>query len=94
MFIAEIIKSRKPYPKMSFNDILTEANRRQHLDPKIAHRRPLSDWKVNLWTDLKGNKTAQTWISKIRAVPRYLPYDYLSELGKKRFKMGREYRNE
>jgi hypothetical protein len=83
-FIAEIIKSRKPYPRMSLSDILTEADKRQHLFPTIAHYRPVPTWKVAFWTAMKGKNKAQKYISKIRADPRYLPLDYLTTRGRER----------
>jgi len=89
MFIAGIIASRPPFPKMSVPEIFREANRLQDLDPNIAHRRPVPDWEVDVWTEMKGSKRAQTWIAKIRADPRYLPYEYLTPKGKERFRMNR-----
>jgi hypothetical protein len=84
-FVAEIIKSRKPHPKMTVLEILREADRRQELRIEEEHRRPVPDWRVRLWSDMKGDSRAQSYISKIRADPRYLlPFEYLSELGKKR----------
>jgi hypothetical protein len=88
-FIAEIIQSRGPYPKMSVSEILAEANRRQHLFPKKPNYRPVPDWKVGLWTDMKQDNRAAVWIAKIRADPRYLPSEYLTQLGRERSTMNR-----
>ena len=90
MFIAGIIKSRPPIPKMSDVEILREADRLQELRLEKKHRRPVPDWGVRLWSDMKDDNRAQSYIAKIRAEPRYLPFEYLSKLGKKRFKMNPE----
>ena len=94
MFIAEIIKDPKPYRKMNVLEILREADKRQHRSPENPYFRPVPAWKVHFWSDMKRDNRVQSYIGKIRADPRYLPYEYLSELGKKRFKMNREYCNE
>jgi hypothetical protein len=90
-FIAEIIiKSRKPFRKMTVLEILREADRLQELRPKDEHCQPVPDWNVRLWSDMKGDNRARSYIAKIRANPKYLPFEYLSELGKERFKINHE----
>jgi len=92
--VARVIKSRKPYPKMSVPEILREIDRLQERFPGDESYEPVPTWHVRFWADMKRDNRARSYIAKIRADPRYLPYEYLSELGKKRFKMVREYRNE
>jgi hypothetical protein len=62
-FIAGIIMSRPPYPKMSVSAILSEADTLQHRFPKKAHYRPPPAWKVRFWADMKGDNRAQAWIA-------------------------------
>jgi len=83
-FVAGIIGSRPPSPKMSGSEILSEADRYQNQFPKKAHYRPPPAWKVRCWADMKGDNKAQAWIAKIRADPRYLRPDYLTRRGKER----------
>jgi hypothetical protein len=84
-FVAEIVKSRPPFPKMSVPVIFSEADKRQNQFPKKAHFRPPPAWKVRFWSDMKSKNKAQAWIAKVRGDPRYLPFDYLTKRGKARF---------
>ena len=86
-FIAGIIKVRPPVPKMSTVEILREADKLQERHPNDEYLRPVPDWGVRLWSEMKGDNRAQAYIAKIRADPRYLPFRYLSKLGKKCYTM-------
>jgi hypothetical protein len=81
-FIAGIIKSQDPYPKISVSEIFRDADSRQNKSPTKACYRPPPAWGVRLWSDMKGDNRAQAWVAKIRADPRYLPSEYLTRRGK------------
>src|ERR1700686_4630163 len=54
-FIAEIIKSHEPYPKISVSEIFREADSLQDKFPKKACYRPPPAWGVRFWSDMKGD---------------------------------------
>jgi hypothetical protein len=89
-FIAEIISKRPPIPKMSVVEILHEADDRQERLPREEHRKPVPEWGVRSWSDMKGKNKAQKYISDIRSDPRYLPFEYLTPCGKKRAQINHE----
>jgi hypothetical protein len=86
-FVAGIIESRPPLPKMTVSVIFSEADNSQNQFPKTAHFRPPPVWKVRFWSDMEGDNRAEAWIAKIRGDPRYLPFESLTPRGKKRSKM-------
>lgn len=91
-FIAEkVIQSRPPHPKMSLSEILSIAAKLQDQNPKNPHYTPPPEWKVRSWSDMEDKEIAGPWVSKIRAEPKYLPFDYLTELGKKRWATYRQH---
>ena len=92
-FIADkVIKSRPPHPNMSLSEILSNAAKLQHQNPKNSHYTPPPEWKVRSWSDMKDKEIAGPWISKIRAEPKYLPFEYLTKLGKERSATYRQHR--
>ena len=92
-FIADkVIKSRPPQPNMSLSEILSNAAKLQHQNPKNSHYTPPPEWKVRSWSDMKDKEIAGPWISKIRAEPKYLPFEYLTKLGKERSATYRQHR--
>jgi hypothetical protein len=50
--IARVIKSRKPYPKMSVPEILREMDRLQERFPKDESYKPVPAWNVRFWSDI------------------------------------------
>jgi hypothetical protein len=82
-FIAGIIIMFGPrLPKKAVEKIFREADRLQKLYPQIPYYKPVPEWEVDMWIDMAKVERAQTWVSKIRADPRYLPYEYLTKKGK------------
>jgi hypothetical protein len=87
--IAAVIKS-PAYPKITAAGILRKMDQAQERYPGLESYKPPPEWGVRRWSEMIGKNKAQKYISAIRADPRYLPSEYLTPLGKKRFRMNRE----
>lgn len=88
MNVAGVIKGRPAYPKMTVAEIFREMDSLQDRYPGQKSYEP--PWRVRLWSDMKDDNRARSYIAKIRAEPKYLPFDHLSEKGKQRFKMNQK----
>ena len=82
-FLAKIIRSFPPKPKLSLEKIFREADLRQHENPLITHMRPHPAWKARFWAEMNKSAKARAYVAKIRADRRYLPFEYLSPKGRR-----------